>query len=91
MTTNYRQRAKVTPPHISLSDLRAALGLTLDQVCQRYAEVTKGQTITRGALSAIENGHRGASADVLAGLSMALGMRADALTTEYHPRTGRAA
>lgn len=84
------QRAKQVPPHIALADLRAACGLTLDQVCARFAEAT-GHEITRGALSGIENGHRGASAEVLAGLESAYGLRAGALDTQYEPRARVAA
>lgn len=79
------QRPKVTPPHVSLSDLRAAVGLTLDQVCERYAEAT-GQQLTRGALSGIENGHRGASAAALRGLEAAYGLRVGSIDTTYEPR-----
>lgn len=81
------QRPKVTPPHVSLSDLRAAVGLTLDQVCERYAEAT-GQSLTRGALSGIEHGHRGASTYVLHGLEAAYGLRAGSINTTYEPRAG---
>lgn len=81
------QRAKVTPPHVSLSDLRAAAGLTLDTVCRRMAETT-GKPFSRGALSAIENGHRGASAEAIAALCVAYGLHADAITTTYTPRGG---
>lgn len=80
------QRPKTQPPHIALGDLRSACGFTLDQVCTRYAEAT-GRELTRGALSGIENGHRGASADMLAGLELAYGLRAGAITTSYEPRT----
>jgi len=80
------QRPKVLPPHVSLGDLRAACGLTLDQVCTRFTEAT-GRELTRGALSGIENGHRGASADVLAGLESAYGLRAGSINTQYEPRT----
>lgn len=86
MANHYlHQRAKVTPPHISLSDLRAAVGLTLDQVCERFTEAT-GDPLTRGALSGIENGHRGASAAVLAGLESAYGLRPGSIDTQYEPR-----
>ena len=80
------QRPKQTPPHIALADLRAACGLTLDQVCGRFTEAT-GRELTRGALSGIENGHRGASADVLAGLESAYGLRRGSIDTQYEPRT----
>lgn len=79
------QRPKVTPPHISLSDLRAACGLTLDQVCERFTEAT-GSNLTRGALSGIEHGLRGASAPVLAGLEIAYGLRPGSIDTQYEPR-----
>jgi len=81
-----RQRAKVTPPHVTLGDLRAATGMTLDAVCERLEEAT-GITLTRGALSAIESGTRGASAPILAGLSIAYGLRLNAITTDYTPRS----
>lgn len=79
------QRRRRTPPHISLGDLRAVSGKTLDQVCEAVAEEL-GKPFTRGALSAIENGHRGASAPVLAALEVAYGLRPGALNTTYEPR-----
>ena len=90
MANRYQnQRTKVAPPHVSLGDLRAACGLTLDEVCARYAEAT-GKTLSRGALSGIEHGHRGASSDTLAGLEAAYGLRAGAITTTYQPRSAAA-
>jgi len=80
------QRPKLLPPHIALSDLRAAVGLTLDEVCARVAEST-GKPFLRGSLSAIENGHRGASAEILAALESAYGIRAGCINTQYEPRT----
>lgn len=85
LTAYTNQRPKRTPPHVSLGDLRAAAGLTLDEVCGRVEEAT-GLTLTRGALSAIENGHRGASAPLLRALATAYGLREDAITTDYTPR-----
>ena len=87
---NQYARQKVTPPHVALGDLRAACGLTLDQVCERFVEAT-GKDMTRGALSAIENGHRGASAAAIAGLEVAYGLRAGAIDTTYEPRIRGAA
>lgn len=80
-----RQRPKQTPPHASLRDIRNALGLTLDQVIERIQEET-GRSYTRGAISAIENGHRGASTQALADITLALGLREGALVTTYQPR-----
>ena len=79
------QRPRRTPPHISLGDLRVATSLTLDEVCRRVSEET-GRPFTRGALSGIENGHRGASPAVLRALEVAYGVRAGAITTDYIPR-----
>lgn len=79
------QRQKVTPPHVSIGDLRRALGLTLDQVCERVEEST-GIELSKGGLSGIENGHRGASGAVLEALAGAYGLAADAITTDYRPR-----
>lgn len=45
-----------------------------------------GAPFSRGALSGIENGHRGASAQTLAALAVAYGLRSDAIRTDYVPR-----
>jgi transcriptional regulator with XRE-family HTH domain len=89
MPTKYEaQRTKRTPPHVSLADLRAAVGLTLDEVATRMAqEFPEMPTPSRGALSAIENGHRGASVQMLSALCAAYGLRNGAITTNYEPRT----
>lgn len=83
------QRDRRTPPHVSLGDLRTVSGKTLDQVCEAASE-TLGRPLTRGALSAIENGHRGASREVLAALEIAYGLRPDSITTDYAPRSREA-
>lgn len=80
------QRKRVTPPHVSLGDLRAACGLTLEQVCAQFAEAT-GETLTRGGLSGIERGHRGVSKQTLAGLEVAYGLRPGSIDTAYEPRS----
>lgn len=71
---------------MSLGDLRAVSGKTLDEVCEAASEVL-GKPLTRGALSAIENGHRGASRSVLEALEVAYGLRPGALVTDYMPRS----
>jgi len=90
-TTRYdRQRPRVTPPHVTLGDLRAAVGLTLDALADRVAELEGEENRpTKGALSAIENGHRGASESMLKALALAYGLREDAISTDYEPRTRR--
>ncbi len=79
------QRTKVTPPRIALGDLRVAVGITLDELVKRIEDTTGVQT-TRGAISAIENGHRGASASLLQAIALAYGVRPEAIGTEYVPR-----
>lgn len=80
------KRAKRTPPHVSLGTLRQVAGLRLDDVCERVQELFPEITLTRGALSAIESGTRGASTVMLAALAAAYGIRADQLVTDYDPR-----
>lgn len=79
------QRPRKTPPHVSLADLRSISGKTLDEICHAASEEL-GHPLTRGALSAIENGLRGASPKVLAALEVAYGLRPGSLVTDYEPR-----
>jgi transcriptional regulator with XRE-family HTH domain len=82
------QRARRLPPHVSLADLRNALRLTIDDVRARMAEEMPGEEPpTRGAISGIENGHRGVSQQMLDALTAAYGLRPGAITTDYAPRT----
>ncbi|AMT72142.1 hypothetical protein ABG82_19435 [Mycobacteroides immunogenum] len=73
------------PPHVPLGVLRRVSGLKLEEVAELIAEVT-GDRPTRGALSAIENGHRGASAQLIAGLEHAYNLPAGSISTTYVPR-----
>lgn len=85
-TSRYtNQRAKKTPPHISLSVLRGATGLTIQAVIDRISEET-GRTYTRGAISAIESGLRGASQQTLADLELAYGIPSGSISTTFVPR-----
>lgn len=79
------QRPRRTPPHVSLAALRAVSGKTLDEVCAAASEVL-GKPLTRGALSAVENGHRGASQALLDALEVAYGLRPGDLVVDYAPR-----
>lgn len=79
------QRAPKTPPHLAVGILRKALKLTLEDVAERVEEIT-GDRPTKGALSAIENGHRGVSAQLLEALERAYDIPAGSLTTTYEPR-----
>lgn len=82
------QRPRMTPPHVSLATLRAAVGLTIDELIGKIAEDLPPEIKppTRGAISAIENGHRGASAQMLDLIAGAYGLPTGSITTEYVPR-----
>ena len=81
-------RKTVTPPHVRLRALRTAGGLTMDQVIDRVQEEFPGEFVklSRGTLSAIENGDRGASPAMLRALCFAYGLPDGAITTDYVPR-----
>lgn len=79
------QRSEVTPPHVSLAVLRSAVGITIEQLCDRIEEET-GERPSRGTISAIETGKRGASRSMLVALARAYGIDDDAISTDYMPR-----
>ncbi|MFA7267204.1 MAG: helix-turn-helix transcriptional regulator [Candidatus Nanopelagicales bacterium] len=84
--TKYKnQRKRVEPPWVGLAALRKALGLTLDDVAGRMAEET-GRTYTRGAISAIERGHRGVSEDTRKAIALAYGLDESDVEVSYRPR-----
>ena len=87
-----RQRERKTPPHISLRTHRLALDPTptLDDIADRVEALT-GERPTKGALSAIESGIRGASIELLAALNEAYGFEPGAITTDYTPRASASA
>ena len=90
-----RQRPRRTPPTVRLRDVRLAHRLTLDEVRERIAALLPpGQTPpTRGALSAVENGHRGVSAELADLLASVYGLPPGAILTDYekHRRPTREA
>lgn len=79
-----------TPPHASLRVLRIVADLTLEDVAERIAQHFPEMNVSRGTLSAIESGGRGASPLMLRALEMAYGIPEGSLTTAYEPH-GRAA
>lgn len=81
------QRARRTPPHVSLGDVRKALGLTMDEVIERIGEQHPELRPTRGAISAIESGLRGVSEQMLDALCVGYGLPAGAITVDYQPRS----
>ena len=87
--THSAQRAKLVPPHVTLKALRQSKGKTLEAVCTELEKET-GLTLTRGALSAIESGLRGASAQILRGLEAALDLEPGDIVTDYEPKSRKA-
>lgn len=83
-----KQRRKVQAPLVPLSALRAALGMKQAEVCNGVEAITD-KSFTKGALSAIENGHRGASAETLAALETVLRLPAGSLVVNYEPSHDR--
>lgn len=61
----------------------------LDDVADRI-EAINGDRPARGTLSAIENGVRGVSAELLAALETAYQLPPGSITTDYVPRTSPA-
>ena len=75
----------MVPPHVTLKALRQSKPKTLEAVCIELEKET-GLTLTRGALSAIESGLRGASAEIIRGLEVALDLEPGDIVTDYEPR-----
>lgn len=92
MTTNTdtTTRDRVQPPVAPLAALRRSHGLTFPQLIARIEERT-GHTYTKGALSGLENGHRGASTQLLEDVAAAYGLTVDDLWVAYAPRAARVA
>jgi transcriptional regulator with XRE-family HTH domain len=82
------QRPKVPVPVVSIATLRKAKGLTLQAVCDHIHEEF-GLKVDRGTVSAIELGHRGASAQMLSAIADALGIHVQDVDTTYEPRQRR--
>lgn len=79
------QRPKLSQPVVTSATLRKAKGLTLQAVCDHMLAEFGIQT-DRGTISAIENGHRGASARMLSAYADALGISTADINTQYEPR-----
>lgn len=60
-------------------------GLTLDQVVERLGEAA-GFTLSRGALSAVESGLRGASSELITALELAYGLDPGSIDVNYERR-----
>lgn len=89
--SKYRnQRKQVSVPVVPVSVARKLAGKTLQDVCDHInAEFEFPKKVERGTISAIENGLRGASVEMLVAIASALGIPADEIDTEYEPRHAR--
>lgn len=75
---------------VPLAVLRKSRGKTLQDVCDYInREYSFPKKVERGTISAIENGHRGASVQMLAAIADALSIRSEAIDTQYEPRNSR--
>lgn len=83
------QRKPVDPPLVSLQALRKVAGLTIDQLIDKI-EVVSDRRYTRGAISGVERGHRGASVELLRDMERAYGIDIHSITTDYQPRAAAA-
>lgn len=79
------QRAPKNPPHFSLQHARGIARITAEELCARIREHDPSLRPTRGTISALESGARGASPRMLAAICAAYGLPADALVTDYQP------
>ncbi|QGJ97419.1 Cro protein [Gordonia phage Azula] len=70
---------------MSIRNLRMVAGLTLDQLVERLNEAA-GFSFSRGAMSAVESGLRGASAELLAALELAYGLEPGSIDVNYERR-----
>lgn len=86
MYDSKRDRRK--PPQVSVKYLRLARRETLDDVLDQVKELTNRE-YTRGALSAVENGHRGASLDLLDALEKVYGLPPRSISIDYIPSPPR--
>lgn len=78
-----------TPPVASLRSVRIASQQTLEAVASSVSELL-GQTVSRGTISAIETGVRGASVQMLDALAVAYGLEpGDLYVLDYDPRSSR--
>lgn len=82
------QRAKVPAPVVPLSAVRAAKGMTQEGMADRIAAITN-KTFTKGAVAAIELGHRGGSAETFSAMETVLGLPAGSLVLTYAPSHDR--
>jgi transcriptional regulator with XRE-family HTH domain len=82
------QRELKLPPRVPIKYIRLAANLSLDAVIARIRQKT-GRTYSRGSISAIENGHRGASAEILRALELAYSLPLGTISTDYVPRAQR--
>lgn len=80
------RRTSKIPPHVDLRTLRVVAGLTIDDLIDRIAAST-GARYSRGSISAVETGARGASQKFINDVAAAYGVEPAQIVTDYRPRT----
>lgn len=73
------------PPHVPIRALREATETTLEELAAGLSEIL-GSHPSRGTLSAIESGRRGASPELLAAIEEFFCLTRGTITTTYRPR-----
>lgn len=80
-----RRRPKRTPPHVPIKALRLVANWTLEDEAAELERVL-GERPSRGSLSAVESGTRGASDELLRAMEEVFGLEPGMITTSYRPR-----
>jgi transcriptional regulator with XRE-family HTH domain len=88
MTKATAVRPQKPPPMVSIKHLREAHGWSLEEVGNRIYDLT-GRRHSKGTLSAVEIGMRGASWELLEALEIAYGLPAHEIKTDYQPKARR--
>ncbi|MEZ0366766.1 helix-turn-helix domain-containing protein [Mycobacterium sp. pUA109] len=75
-----------TPPHLPLKALREVTDTTLEELAIGIGEILDSTPPSRGTLSAIETGRRGASRELLSAIEEFFHLSPGTITTTYRPR-----
>jgi hypothetical protein len=83
-----RRRQKRTPPHVPIKALRLVANWTLDDLADAIGALQDPdvERPSRGTLSAIESGTRGASTELLTAIEQVFRLEPGMITTTYRPR-----
>ncbi|QIG58415.1 HTH DNA binding protein [Mycobacterium phage Cornie] len=91
-TKSVADRPLRTPPHVPIGALRAVADVTLEELAAGIGQIweeegrSDAKPPSRGTLSAIESGRRGASPELLAAIEKFFHLDPGTITTAYRPR-----